>query len=250
MRQLNQPDIPPSLDAEIGRILQARRLEARLTQRSLAAAAGLSQTAVTKLERGAGTTTLATLERAFAALGLRLHVTTEPLDSVVDVAVARLETTPWQDRIEQCGVGRLHRRLVAAGIAHVFTGAAAALLHGAPVPVALVDLLIEEAAMDRFYSAILVPWAPRRWYDRFEEYTAFIPLHPADPGANRWRTTEAEFRIDFVETLPEAVRLIVQMEEGQEIFDAVPMTEIELDDQAAGRMLRRYRERRSAQSPL
>ena len=238
-----------TLGREIGQVLVQKRLAARLTQESLAEAAGVSQSTIAKIERGSRTTTVATLEAIFAALTVRLHVSAEPLDAVVDVAIADLEAVPWADRIERCGLGLLHRRLSATHVRHVFTGAAAALLHGVPLPVAIIDLTVELASMDAFWSAALARRRVERWLERFGDYSAFVPMHPREQGPARWRTSDGELRVEFVDVLPEAIRLVVQADDGEEIYEAVPMTEIELDDQAAGRMLRRYQERRSAQSP-
>jgi len=245
---LRQP-LGETLDAEIGRVLALKRLGARLTQESLAEAAGVSQSTIAKIERGSRTTTVATLEAVFAALQVRLHVSAEPLDAIVDVAIADLEAVPWPDRVERSGLGLLHRRLVATQVRHVFTGAAAALLHGVPLPVGIIDLTIEPAEMDAFWSAALARRRVERWLERFGDYSAFVPMHPREQGPARWRTSDAELRVEFVDVLPESIRLIVPTEAGEEIYEAVPMTEIELDDQAAGRMLRRYQERRAAQSP-
>lgn len=58
----------------IGASVRAQRLEAGLTQKQLAARAGITQTVLSRVESGAGNPTLALLEALAAALGAELNV--------------------------------------------------------------------------------------------------------------------------------------------------------------------------------
>ncbi len=57
-----------------GEAVRAARLSKGLTQQELAAAAGIDQSDLSKIERGARNSTIDTLERIAQALGLQLHI--------------------------------------------------------------------------------------------------------------------------------------------------------------------------------
>ncbi|MFE9774971.1 helix-turn-helix domain-containing protein [Streptomyces sp. NPDC005931] len=67
-----------SLEESLGRAVRRRREEVGLTQVSLAARAGLTQAAVSRLERGRCMPTLPMLERIAEAFGAVLHVAVQP----------------------------------------------------------------------------------------------------------------------------------------------------------------------------
>lgn len=64
--------------------IRAARTKTGLTQQQLAERAGTTQSAVARLEAGKRSPSLATLERLFGAMNLRLNLTTEPLDYGID----------------------------------------------------------------------------------------------------------------------------------------------------------------------
>ena len=68
-------------------LLEARRL-AGLSQRSLAARAGTSQSAIARYESGVTAPSLATLERLLAACGRQLRLVHEPTVDEHDVELA------------------------------------------------------------------------------------------------------------------------------------------------------------------
>lgn len=75
------------MDIDPGSLLREARRLAGLTQRDLAARAGTSQPAVARIERGAASPTLATLQRLVAAAGLDLRLSLRPrpgADPVID----------------------------------------------------------------------------------------------------------------------------------------------------------------------
>lgn len=62
-----------------GRLLRETRLERGLDQADLARRAGTTQTYISRIERGAVSPSLTTLERLLHAMGRRLRVSVEPL---------------------------------------------------------------------------------------------------------------------------------------------------------------------------
>jgi transcriptional regulator with XRE-family HTH domain len=83
-------------------ILRQARQEAGLSQTQLAARLGVSQAAVSKLERPTANPTVATLQTALRALGKRLTLNVEPITGAIDetLLAAQLRLTP-QQRLEQ-----------------------------------------------------------------------------------------------------------------------------------------------------
>ena len=64
---------------EAGKLLREARRERGLDQTTLARRAGTTQTYVSRVERGAVSPSITTLERLFAAMGQRLTLSAEPL---------------------------------------------------------------------------------------------------------------------------------------------------------------------------
>ena len=83
---------------EASQVIRAARLEASMTQATLARRLGTSQSAVAQLERPGSNPTLATLRRALNATSHRLTIEVEPFTPSVDeTLVARqLRMTPAQ----------------------------------------------------------------------------------------------------------------------------------------------------------
>ncbi len=65
-------------------LVRKARSDAAMTQVQLAARAGLTQSAVARLERGGSNPTIATLANVIAATGQRLILAAEPARSSVD----------------------------------------------------------------------------------------------------------------------------------------------------------------------
>jgi transcriptional regulator with XRE-family HTH domain len=107
-RQVSEPADDPAVDdVRLGRILRALRRRRGLTQSQLGARVGLSQSAISMIERGHGSTfSGATLRRVFAALDARWEPTVSwragELDRLLDEDHARL-------------VAATVRQLIAAG---------------------------------------------------------------------------------------------------------------------------------------
>jgi transcriptional regulator with XRE-family HTH domain len=81
-----------------GTLIRAVRNEAGMTQADLAARAGMSQSAVARLERRGANPTIATLDNVIRATGHRLILAAEPVGASYDEAQLRerLAMTPAQ----------------------------------------------------------------------------------------------------------------------------------------------------------
>jgi transcriptional regulator with XRE-family HTH domain len=79
-------------------LIRKARLDAGITQAVLAARAGLTQSAVARLERGDANPTVATLDNVIAATGHRLILAAEPHRASFDEAqlLERLAMSPAQ----------------------------------------------------------------------------------------------------------------------------------------------------------
>jgi transcriptional regulator with XRE-family HTH domain len=79
-------------------LIRAARTEAAMTQAELAARAGVSQSAIARLERGGSNPTIATLDKVIRASGHRLILAAEPVSASFDEPQLRerLAMTPAQ----------------------------------------------------------------------------------------------------------------------------------------------------------
>ncbi|WP_233563195.1 helix-turn-helix domain-containing protein [Micromonospora musae] len=168
----------------LSRTVRQQRESRALTQRQLAELAGFSQATVARIERGDRTPTLPVLENLLAAMGGQLTVAVEPLDAHLDAELAALAGRPLADRIERLNLDQLLDRL--GDLPNAITGATAALLQGAPLPVDAPELAIRWRD-----SARLTRWLEKaygqRWNARWKEFGG-PHLEPEEPGEHRWRT--------------------------------------------------------------
>lgn len=205
-----------------------------LTQRALASRAGVGQASVARIEQGARTPDLELVERLFAAMDRQLTLGVEDLDAQVDRRIAELAARPVVDRLAETDLNLFRRHI--AGISHVFEGATAALLQGAPVPApgVHVALLWSEAEA---ITAWLTHTNAQRWMERWQEYR-YIPVDPREPYPHRWQTMAGEIHARMCDELPESI----EIRHGAECYRVVPLAEVELVDPGAAGLLRRYRE--------
>ena len=97
-------------------LIRRARNDAAMTQAELAARAGLTQSAIARLERGGANPTVATLANVIAATGQRLILTAEPLSPSFDERQLRerLAMTPAQRlanfTASSANLGRMARR--------------------------------------------------------------------------------------------------------------------------------------------
>lgn len=221
----------------LGQVVRQQREARELTQRQLADLVGVSQAAVARIERGDRAPRLPLLERLLAAMDVQLAVTVEPLDAHLDSAMAQLAARPLAERIDGLCLDRLLDRLDT--LPYTITGAAAALLQGAPVPVDAPELAIRWCDADRFTRWLEKAYG-QRWNARWGEF-GNLPLSPEEPGAHRWDTRYGEIRATMCDELPDSV----EVRHGDRSYRVVPLVDLEVTDPRAGALLRRYRDLRA-----
>lgn len=85
---------------ELGKTLASERIRRRLSQQELAAAAGVAQATVSRIERGERLPSLRTLRQLAAAMDLAPFVSLRPLWEHVDTGLDRHAAVPLEDRCE------------------------------------------------------------------------------------------------------------------------------------------------------
>lgn len=223
------------LASQIAAALRRERGARFLTQHELADLAGLSQSAVARVERGDRMPSIPLVERLFAALDLQLAVGVEALDSHLDARMTELASRPLAERIDDLGLDRVLDRL--GDLPHLLTGSTAALLQGAPVPVDAVEIAVRWRDSARFTAWLRAAYG-QRWNARWEEFGG-LHLEPEEPGEHRWRTRYGEIRAQMCDELPESI----EVRHGDRGYRVVPLLQVELTDPRAADLLRRHRQR-------
>ncbi|MEV4813500.1 helix-turn-helix domain-containing protein [Micromonospora avicenniae] len=218
----------------LGRTVRQQRESRALTQRQLADLAGVSQASVARIERGDRTPGLPLLESLLAAMGVQLTVATEPLDAHLDAELAQLADRSLADRIHELNLDRLLDRL--GDLPNAITGATAALLQGAPLPVDAPELAIRWRDSTRLTRWLEAAYG-QRWNARWSEFGG-LHLEPETPGEHRWRTRYGEVRAVMCDELPATVEVC----HGGRSYRVVPLVELEVTNPRTAVLLRRYRE--------
>ncbi|RKN44412.1 helix-turn-helix transcriptional regulator [Micromonospora endolithica] len=226
------------LAVQIATVLRWERGKRSLTQQALAELAGVSQGAVANIERGNRLPSVTLVARVFEAMGLQLTVGVEPLDAQVDARLAELANRPLAERLDAIGLDRIIDRL--GDLPFVLTGATAALLQGAPIPVDMPEIAIRWTDSARFTGWLNAALA-QRWNARWEEYGG-VYVEPEEPGEHRWRTKYGEVRAHMCDELPETI----EVRHGDRNYQVVPLVAVELTDSHAADLLRRHRHRADA----
>ncbi|TYC03983.1 helix-turn-helix transcriptional regulator [Micromonospora sp. WP24] len=218
----------------LGRTVRQQRESRALTQRQLAELAGVSQATVARIERGDRIPSVPALESLLAAMGGQLTVAVEPLDAHLDAELAQLATRPLAERLDDLNLDRLLDRL--GDLPNAITGATAALLQGAPLPVDAPELAIRWRD-----SAQLTRWLEKaygqRWNARWNEFGG-PHLEPEESGEHRWRTRYGEIRAVMCDELPETV----EVRHGGRSYRVVPLVQLDVTDPRTAALLHRYRE--------
>ena len=178
----------------MGALVRGQREKRELSLGKLAARSGVSAATLSKLERGQRSVTLDLADRVLAAMGLRLHVTVEPLWATVDEAIAKAAGHSPAERVAQwrddgtIDVGAYLTCL--QGVRFAIDGMMAAALQGAPVPVTKMEIAVpadDHVALDDLTAALDAMkagrgdgWEPRDPASRGPRNTA--------PGTARWRS--------------------------------------------------------------
>ncbi|MEH0846404.1 helix-turn-helix domain-containing protein [Micromonospora sp. CPCC 205711] len=226
------------LAARIAGTLRLERETRGLTQQALATLAGMSQGGVARIERGDRMPSIPLVERVFAALGLQLAVTVEPLDTHLDARMDELAARPLAERIDELGLDRVLDRL--GDLPHVLAGGTAAVLQGAPVPADGVEIAVRWSDSARFTAWLDAAYG-QRWNARWGEFGG-LRLEPEEPGEHRWQTRYGEVRAQLCDELPEAIEV---RHDGRS-YRVVPLVAVELTDPRAADLLRRHRQRQAS----
>ncbi|WP_422734699.1 helix-turn-helix domain-containing protein [Micromonospora sp. WMMD558] len=224
-----------SLAQQIAATLRRERTSRFLTQQALADLAGISQSALARIERGDRVPSIPLVERAFATLDLQLRVTVEQLDAHLDAQLDELAARPLADRLDDLPLDRVLERL--GDLPHLLTGCTAALIQGVPAPVDGIDLAVRWRDSARF-TAWLEAVYGQRWNERWGDYGG-LRLEPEEPGEHRWRTRYGEIRAQMCDELPEAIE-VKHRDRG---YRVVPVGVLELTDPRTASLLQRWRSR-------
>jgi transcriptional regulator with XRE-family HTH domain len=102
---------------EVGGVLRETREQQGLSQRRLALRAGTSQDAISRIERGVEAPTLERFEQLMLAMGQRLVLNVEPLESPVPAneLASSAQSTPAERLREAVGWNQLASQLAIAG---------------------------------------------------------------------------------------------------------------------------------------
>lgn len=242
----------------IGKLIRAARESRGLDGDELAELAGVSQSTISRLERGLlPGITFTTADKILAALDLRLHVETVPLWADVDERIDEAARLPLGERILTWPVGfeTLVTRL--DGIRYLLDGLTAAAVQGAPVLVEELEIAIardDEEAVGRFVRLMLDIGAHRG--DGFEE------LNPLKEGSDRYTTFAGPVRLRLIDRYEPVVWVDIDPLPPSEnqlfsLLDfsapppltrahlaVVPLAEITTAHRSAARVLERIRQRR------
>ncbi|MFJ6165302.1 helix-turn-helix domain-containing protein [Micromonospora orduensis] len=226
------------LVALLGATVRRQRHLRELSQRQLGRLAGVSQTAIARIERGDRAPNIPVLERLLAAMDVQLVVGVEPLDAHLDARIDELAARPIAERIDELGLDRLLDRLT--DLPQVLTGCTAALLQGAPVPVDALEIALRWRDSKQFTRWLEANYG-QRWNARWGEFGG-IWLEPEEQGEHRWSTRHGEIRAVMCDELPESI----EVRHAGRGYRVVPLVELELTEPRAAELLRRYRARQPA----
>ena len=126
---------------QLGQALASERVRRRLSQQELAAAAGVAQATVSRIERGDRLPSLETLRRLAAAMELAPFVTLRPTWADVDSALDQLSALPLQVRCKPWDhwLAKAAEGHAACGLA--VTGELGALVQRLAIQARFVDLI-------------------------------------------------------------------------------------------------------------
>ncbi|MDW5324556.1 helix-turn-helix transcriptional regulator [Plantactinospora sp. KLBMP9567] len=226
------------LSTLLGTTLRRQRELHGLTQRDLAERSGASQAAIARIEQGVRAPTVAMLERLLTALDLQLTVGVEPLDAQLDARIDALRGQTVAERIATLGLDRMLDRL--GDLPYVLTGATAALLQGAPVPVDDLEIIVAWRDAERF-AGWLERYYAQRWNPRWEEF-GYLPADPREPGEHRWQVVGGVLRASMVDELPAAV----EVRHADRSYRVVPLALVEVTEPATADLMRRWRTRHAS----
>jgi hypothetical protein len=196
----------------------------------------VSQALVSKVERGVIDTSVDLLERLFGALELQPRIGVERAGAHLESEIERITLTHPEQ--EASRVAFHLRHLSQLGV--VFEGPVAAALHGVPIPIDAVDIVIQPAALDAF-TEWLRTWGARRWSERWHDF-GDGPVDPRQPGPLYWHFEHGDVRARICRQPPASISIV---HDGITVKVRV-LAELELADPLLATVLRRCRERVAA----
>ena len=229
-----------------GELMRRVREAAELSQRQLAERAGVVQSVLSRVERE-GAVTVALMAQLLRPLGLQLRLETEPLIDVIeaelDAEAGRSVEERFDDLAERKDFDGFHLERIDEALSefpHCYTGLTGAALLGAPVHPRLCELVLygDELTLDRFSVWLDEQWAIR-WDDREQRYSDYLPLHPSEPGTQRWTSPLGQFTVSFVDVFPPVTTVTLK---GRP-YEVVGMAQLDAEDPHAKRVLERVRRR-------
>jgi transcriptional regulator with XRE-family HTH domain len=171
---------------QVGRLVQAVRGRARMSQARLADRAGTTQQWVSRVERGEVDLRLSDAERLFAAARARLIVRVAGSgDEPVDDPDLLRDDEVAEDVLRDELTAFLHVRRLLGTVPYLVGGRFAALAQGMRVRPYRLDLIVAEADVEAVTQALGMTGA-MRWSDRWQDFSSF-DMELARAGERRWR---------------------------------------------------------------
>lgn len=243
----------------VGKLIRDAREDRSLTLEQLAAEAGISVTSLSMVERARRAITFGMAEKIFAAMGLRLHMETQPMWEDIDTAIMEMAGSPLSARIGAWKIEFTSFVSWFAGTEYMADGLMAAALQGAPVPVDAFEILVadDDDSLDELIF-LLNQMRARRWVQKWRDWDgSFVDPRDTEGGPARYQCIHGEFRIRLTRTLSPSVwvevddlptpavppisllRKIPVLTQAK--IATVPLAEIEAGDGYARRVLQRVR---------
>lgn len=245
--------------SRVGSLIRAAREDRRLTLEQLAVASGICASTLSMAERAKRPITLGAVDRVLAAMGLQLHVDTQPLWGEIDAKISEMAAISLSARIEAWPIEFTSFVSWFAETAYMADGLMAAGLQGAPVPVDAFEIAVldDEDFLDELMF-LLGEMHVRRWVEQWRDWdgTTVDPRDAQSPPA-RYRCLHGELRVRLVPVLeptmfvelsdlstsgipPSSLRRKVPVLTEVRL-PVVPLADIETSDGWAHRVLQRMR---------
>jgi transcriptional regulator with XRE-family HTH domain len=250
---------PGDTASRVGSLIRGAREDRRLTLEQLAVASGICASTLSMAERAKRPITLGAVDRILAAMGLQLHVDTQPLWGEIDAKISEMAAISLSARIEAWPIEFTSFVSWFAETAYMADGLMAAGLQGAPVPVDAFEIAVldDEDFLDELMF-LLGEMHVRRWVEQWRDWDGGTvdPRDAQSPPA-RYRCLHGELRVRLVPVLeptmfvelsdlstsgmpPSSLRRKVPVLTEVRL-PVVPLAEIETSDGWAHRVLQRMR---------
>ncbi|MGB9376813.1 MAG: helix-turn-helix transcriptional regulator [Mycobacteriales bacterium] len=229
---------------DIATFLKDTRAAANVSLPELAGRAGLSPGMLTSYERGSRSPRVDQVDQILAGLGLQIRFEAEPLWAEVDAAIDAAGAMDPVERLSGLAVRPLGLLAELADIPCVLEGMCAAVLLGAPVPAAVIDLVLprDDEVLERFHQ-----WAAlraHRWSDKWRRFGFAVPDPREGRDPLRYETEHGELRLRLADPLPDSIEVTV----GDQTIRVLDLRAVEPTDAVSGRVLQRIQQRLASQA--